>query len=77
MHSCIYSLSHLKHKQVSELSFTRGVFFLVGYKGCFKDKRFGRVLPDKVTKLGDGMTVETCRDICKKEKTKYYGLEVT
>ncbi|XP_034324268.2 uncharacterized protein [Magallana gigas] len=46
-----------------------------GYKGCFKDKRFGRALPDKVTKLGDGMTVETCRDICKKEKTKYYGLE--
>lgn len=53
-----------------------GVFFLVGYKGCFKDKRFGWVFFDKVIKLGDGMIVEICRDICKKEKIKYYGLEV-
>lgn len=51
-------------------------FFLVGYKGCFKDKRFGWVFFDKVIKLGDGMMVEICRDICKKEKIKYYGLEV-
>lgn len=77
MHSCTYSLSHLKHKTSVLIIIHAWVFFLVGYKGCFKDKRFGRVLPDKVTKLGDGMTVETCRDICKKEKTKYYGLEVT
>lgn len=76
MHSCTYSLSHLNINKCLNYH-SRVGFFLVGYKGCFKDKRFGRALPDKVTKLGDGMTVETCRDICKKEKTKYYGLEVT
>ncbi|XP_062580891.1 uncharacterized protein LOC134242777 [Saccostrea cucullata] len=45
-----------------------------GYEGCYEDTLIKRTLSGKKTR-SSSMTVEKCRDICKKEKANFYGLE--